>query len=90
MKRAATQYNETNVDVHLFLILNMEKPKILNGVFLGDNKNSFTNVNTSRERKIRICVFLRALKGNSNHGIRLKTRMSLYGPLHSYVMLKLI
>ena len=26
MKLAATRYDETNVDMHLFLILNMEKP----------------------------------------------------------------
>ena len=36
------------------------------------------NANTSRERKIRICVFLCAVKVNSNHGIRLKTRMSFF------------
>ena len=40
MKLAATQYDETNIDTHLFLILNMEKTKILNGIFFGDNKNS--------------------------------------------------
>ena len=33
MKLAATRYDETNVDIHPFLILNMEKPKILNGIF---------------------------------------------------------
>ena len=36
------------------------------------------NVNTSRERKIRIYVFLCAVKVNSNHGIRLKRRMSFF------------
>ena len=41
MKLATTRYDETNVDMHLFLILNMEKPKILNSIFFGDNKNSF-------------------------------------------------
>ena len=35
MRLAATRYDETNVDIHPFLILNMEKPKILS-----DNKNS--------------------------------------------------
>ena len=40
MKLAATRYDETNVDIHQFLILNMEKPKILSGIFFGDNKNS--------------------------------------------------
>ena len=40
MKLAATRYDETNVDIHPFLILNMEKPKILSGIFFGDNKNS--------------------------------------------------
>ena len=40
MKLAATWYDETNVDIHPFLILNMEKPKILNGIFFGDNKSS--------------------------------------------------
>ena len=40
MKLAATRYDETNVDMHLFLILNMEKSKILNSIFFGDNKNS--------------------------------------------------
>ena len=34
------------------------------------------NVITSRERKIRISVFLYDVKVKSNHGIRLKTRMS--------------
>ena len=43
------------------------------------------NFNTSRERKTRICLFLCAVnsnhvnsKVNSNHGIRLKTRMSFF------------
>ena len=36
---AATRYDETNVDIHPFLILNMEKPKILSGAFFGDNRN---------------------------------------------------
>ena len=40
MKLAATGYDETNVNMDLFLIWNMEKPKILNGIFFGDNKNS--------------------------------------------------
>ena len=40
MKLAATRYNETNVDMHLFLILNMEKTKILNSIFFSDNKNN--------------------------------------------------
>ena len=48
------------------------------------------NVVTSAERKIRMRVFLYDVKVNSNHGIRLKSRMSLYGPLYSYVMIKLI
>ena len=30
------------------------------------------------ERKIQICVFLYDVKVNSNHGIRLNTRMSLF------------
>ena len=34
MKLAATRYDETHVDIHSFLILNMEKPKFLNGMFL--------------------------------------------------------
>ena len=34
MKLTATRYDETNVDKHLFLILNMEKPKFLNSIFL--------------------------------------------------------
>ena len=34
MKLAATRYDETNVDMHSFLTLNMEKPKFLNGMFL--------------------------------------------------------
>ena len=33
IKLAATRYDETNVDIHPFLILNMEKPKILSGIF---------------------------------------------------------
>ena len=41
MKLATRRYDETNVDIHPFLTLNMEKPKILSGVFFGDNKNSF-------------------------------------------------
>ena len=40
MRLAATRYDETNVDIHSFLILNKEKPKILSGIFFGDNKNS--------------------------------------------------
>ena len=39
MKLAATRYGETNVNMHPFLILNMEKPKILSGIFFGDNNN---------------------------------------------------
>ena len=34
MKLAATRYDETNVDIHSFLILNMEKPKFLKTIFL--------------------------------------------------------
>ena len=33
MRLAATRYGETNVDIHPFLISNMEKPKILSGFF---------------------------------------------------------
>ena len=33
MKLAATLYDETNVDIHPFLTLNREKPKILSGIF---------------------------------------------------------
>ena len=33
MKLAGTRYGETSVNVHLFLILNMKKPKFLNGHF---------------------------------------------------------
>ena len=40
MKLAATLYNETNVNIHPFFILNMEKLKILTGIIFGDNKNS--------------------------------------------------
>ena len=40
MKLAATRDDETNIDIHPFSILNMEKPKILNGIFFGDNNNS--------------------------------------------------
>ena len=40
MKLAATRYDETNVDIHQFLILSIEKLKILSGIFFGDNKNS--------------------------------------------------
>ena len=40
MKLAGTWYGETNVDIHPFLILNMEKAKFLNAIFLGDNNNS--------------------------------------------------
>ena len=40
MKLAATRYDETNVDIHPFFILNMEKPKIFNDIFFGDNNNS--------------------------------------------------
>ena len=36
-KLAATRYDETNVHIHSFLILNVEKPKFLNGIFFGDN-----------------------------------------------------
>ena len=34
MKLTATRYNETSVDKHLFLILNTEKLKFLNSIFL--------------------------------------------------------
>ena len=40
MKLAVTRYDEISVDIHPFLILNMEKPKILSGISFGDNKNS--------------------------------------------------
>ena len=40
MRLAATRYHEANVGIHPFLILNLEKPKILNGRFFGNNKNS--------------------------------------------------
>ena len=40
IKLSTTRYDETNVDIDPFLILNMEKPKISDGVFFGDNKNS--------------------------------------------------
>ena len=40
MKLAVTRYDETNVDIHPFLILNLEKPKILNDILFDDNKNS--------------------------------------------------
>ena len=40
VKLAATRYGETNVDIHPFFILNMEKPKIFNDIFFGDNDNS--------------------------------------------------
>ena len=40
MKLTATWYDEANVDTHPFLISNMEKPKILNGIFFGGNKSS--------------------------------------------------
>ena len=33
MRLAATRYGETNVDIHPFLISNMEKPKILSSFF---------------------------------------------------------
>ena len=39
-KLAGTRYGETNVDIHPFLILNMEKSKFLNAIFLCDNNNS--------------------------------------------------
>ena len=44
MRLAATRYDETNINMHLFLILNMEKPKILNSIFFGDNKNSLSKL----------------------------------------------
>ena len=40
MKLAATRDDETNIDIHPFSILNIEKPKILNGIFFGDNNKS--------------------------------------------------
>ena len=40
MKLATSRYDETNVDIHPFLILIMENPKILSGIFFGDNKIS--------------------------------------------------
>ena len=40
MKLAGLRYGETNVDIHPFLILNMEKPRFLNGIFLCDINNS--------------------------------------------------
>ena len=40
MKLAAIRYDEIGVDIHPFLILNMEKSKILSGISVGDNKNS--------------------------------------------------
>ena len=46
--------------------------------FVNDVLKERKNVIASRERKIRICVFLYDVKVNSNHGIRLKTRMYLF------------
>ena len=40
MKLAATRDDETNIDIYPFSILNIEKPKILNGIFFGDNNKS--------------------------------------------------
>ena len=40
MKLTATGYDETNVKIHPFLTLNMEKPKFLNDIFLNDNNNN--------------------------------------------------
>ena len=40
MKLAATRDDETNIDIHPFSILNIEKPKILNSIFFGDNNKS--------------------------------------------------
>ena len=40
MKLAATRDDETNIDIHPFSILNIEKTKILNGIFFGDNNKS--------------------------------------------------
>ena len=37
MKLAGTRCGKTNVDIHPFLILNIEKPKLLNATFLCDN-----------------------------------------------------
>ena len=100
MKLAATGYDETNVDIHRFLTLNMEKPMFLNGIVLviitivcnnypktmiivgtnviTSNVINWKNVITSRETKIRMCVFLYDVKVNSNHGITLKARMSFF------------
>ena len=43
MKLANTRCGETNVDIHPFLILNMEKSKFWNAIFLCDNNYSCTN-----------------------------------------------
>ena len=44
-----------------------------------------------KERKIRMCVFLYDVKGNSNHSVILKKeRLSFYGPLYSYPMVTLV
>ena len=40
IKLAGTRYDETNLDIHPLLILNMDKPKFLNGIFLCDDNNS--------------------------------------------------
>ena len=40
MKLAETRYDETNLDMYPFLIINMEKPKFWNGIILCDNNNN--------------------------------------------------
>ena len=48
MKLNATRYDETNVDIYSILILNMEKPKFLNGIFLVIIIIVFTNYSNIR------------------------------------------
>ena len=40
MKLPVKRYDEINIDMHLLFSLNKEKPKILNGIYFGDNKSS--------------------------------------------------
>ena len=52
MKLAGTRYGETNVDIHQFLILNMENPNFWHDIFLCDNNNSLYKLSYGRDNSL--------------------------------------
>ena len=101
MKLSATRHDEMNVDTHSFLILNVEKPKFLNGIFLVIIRIVCTNYSNTM---IIVCtnyyfvsktVYELCFESNLNDVLK-ERKMSLpqgekkFECVYSYMMLKLI